>query len=127
MRFARVMGLLATLSMVQFAMESGGVECSRASRAFDSAMTHDTDGGDCASTAAHSAHARHPSPDAPPRQGHTHGTTCCTPMICCSAALAFPAPTSSAGAAPPSTRIPDAFLDGVPAPHFPPDTPPPRA
>jgi hypothetical protein len=68
-----------------------------------------------------------PPHNAPAHHGWTHGALCCAALAGCATVLSSAASTSLVGETVPSARVAQRDSGDVPAPHFPPETPPPKA
>jgi hypothetical protein len=127
MRLRPFAAFIAVLSMTHFTLVTGELECATASSVSAERASHETNAGDCGHMPIESA-AVPPAPhNVPAHHSPTHGTLCCAALAGCAGVLASAESTPGAVVSVPLARMAQANSDDVPAPHFPPETPPPKA
>lgn len=123
MRVRRLAGLIASLTMTHFVLVTGEVECARAPITVSEQPASQTAMTDC-------EHAGAPAPThsrAPERHTREHGSLCCAALAGCAAVFGPGEHAAAGNAALSAARINNASPDAAPAPHFPPEPPPPKA
>jgi hypothetical protein len=127
MRLRRFAGVVAALTMSHFVLVTGEVECTRASRSADTPPSHEMTSMDGCAHAASNGDAPLTPPGTPERHTHEHGALCCAALAGCAPVFASDASAHPSVESVRSTRVTPTDSDGVAAPFFPPDPPPPKA
>jgi hypothetical protein len=118
---------IAALSMTHFTLVTGELECATAPSVSAERATHETGAGDCGHMPTESATVPRAPHHAPAHHAPMHGAFCCAALAGCAAVLLSAESAPIAGEMVFSARMPLGDFGDVPAPHFPPDTPPPKA
>jgi len=127
MRLRSFAAFIAALSMTHFTLVTGELECATAASASAEQAAHEATSQDCGHMPTETAGVPRAPHGAPAHHAPVHGALCCAALAGCAAVLVSAENTPGAAETVPSAHAVEADSHEIPAPHFPPDTPPPKA